>query len=163
MKFHKRLNSDAHSSKDNDLSIVEFSKMLFKPFCEGFVMAGYGRKTHCKFLLMSGNAKIYEDAFERCREPFSHWIKSESKLFPNQEFKQVKIPVESGKETVGVNDLDEAVQRFSLASDAFLMFGYCGSHKVFKSYAADPSKADAVMYLQLMAMDLWGRKQEAGQ
>ena len=41
------------------------------------------------------------------------------------------------------------------------MFGYCGNHKVFKSYASDPLKADAVTYLQAVAMDLWnGRRAE---
>ena len=27
------------------------------------------------------------------------------------------------------------------------MFGYCGEHKVFKSFATDPLQADAVTYL----------------
>ena len=121
-----------------------------------------GAVTHLKFLLMHGTSSVYQDAFEQCRGPFSNWINSESEQFPDHEFKQVRIPVKSGKETEGVNDLDNAVKRFSLASDAFLLFGYSKEHRVIKTFAGDPLKADAVMYLQLMAMDLWGQKRGLG-
>ena len=159
--YFKRQKSSPSKAKGNELTIVEFAKMLFGPFCEGFVVAGYGRVTHLKFLLMHGTSSVYQDAFEQCRGPFSNWINSESEQFPDHEFKQVRIPVKSGKETEGVNDLDNAVKRFSLASDAFLLFGYSKEHRVIKTFAGDPLKADAVMYLQLMAMDLWGGRKEA--
>lgn len=159
--YFKRQKSIPSKAKENELTIVEFAKMLFGPFCEGFVIAGYGRVTHLKFLLMHGTSSVYQDAFEQCRGPFSNWINSESEQFPDHEFKQVRIPVKSGKETEGVNDLDNAVKRFSLASDAFLLFGYSKEHRVIKTFAGDPLKADAVMYLQLMAMDLWGGRKEA--
>ena len=163
MRFNQRINKKTRSSQKNDLLIVDFAKMLFGPFSEGYVVAGYGMHTHMKFLMMSGRGSVYEDAFEPCRETFCEWIGSENEQFPDQEFEQAKIPVEQGKEADGVTDLDQAVERFSLASDAFLMFGYCGNHKVFKSYASDPLKADAVMYLQMVAMKLWGKEKKAQQ
>lgn len=161
MKFNQRINLNSQSLAKNDLLIIDFAKMLFGPFSEGYVVAGYGMHTHMKFLMMSGRGSLYEDAFEPCRETFCQWLGSEKELFPDKEFGQAEIPVQSGMETEGVTDLDKAVERFSLASDAFLMFGYCGNHKVFKSYASDPLKADAVTYLQAVAMDLWnGRRAE---
>ena len=158
MRFNQRINKKTGSSQKNDLLIIDFAKMLFGPFSEGYVVAGYGMPTHMKFLMMSGRGSVYEDAFEPCRETFCQWLGSEKELFPEKQFEQAVIPVQPGMETEGVTDLDKAVERFSLASDAFLMFGYCGNHKVFKSYAADPLKADAVMYLQAVAMDLWSRR-----
>ena len=158
MRFNQRINKKTGSSQKNDLLIIDFAKMLFGPFSEGYVVAGYGMHTHMKFLMMSGRGSVYEDAFEPCRETFCQWLGSEKELFPEKQFEQAVIPVQPGMETEGVTDLDKAVERFSLASDAFLMFGYCGNHKVFKSYAADPLKADAVMYLQAVAMDLWSRR-----
>jgi len=158
MRFNQRINKKTGSSQKNDLLIIDFAKMLFGPFSEGYVVAGYGMHTHMKFLMMSGRGSVYEDAFEPCRETFCQWLSSEKELFPEKQFEQAVIPVQPGMETEGVTDLDKAVERFSLASDAFLMFGYCGNHKVFKSYAADPLKADAVMYLQAVAMDLWSRR-----
>lgn len=161
MRFNQRINKKTGSSQKNDLLIIDFAKMLFGPFSEGYVVAGYGMHTHMKFLMMNGRGSVYEDAFEPCRETFCQWLGSEKELFQEKEFKQAEIPVEPGMETEGVTDLDKAVERFSLASDAFLMFGYCGNHKVFKSYASDPLKADAVTYLQAVAMDLWnGRRAE---
>lgn len=158
MNFYNREKKPDHTKGANDLSIVDFAKILFEPFSEGFVVAGYGKVNHMKFLMMTGSSSVYRDAFENCRDPFINWMKLEEDCFPDQEFKQVKIPVQSGKETEGVTDLDKAMERFSIASDAFLMFGYCGNEKVVKSYASDPLKSDAVMYLQVMAMDLWARK-----
>ena len=103
---------------------------------------------------------MYEDAFEPCRETFCQWLGSEKSCFQIGNSNRRKL-IQSGMETEGVTDFDKAVERFSLASDAFLMFGYCGNHKVFKSYASDPLKADAVTYLQAVAMDLWnGRRAE---
>ena len=163
MKFNQRINSNSQSLQKNDLLIVDFAKLLFGPLSEGYVVAGYGMHTHTKFLLMSGRGSVYEDAFEPCRETFCEWMSSENEQFPDQGFEQAKIAVEQGKEADGVTDLDQAVERFSLASDAFLMFGYCGNHKVFKSYASDPLKADAVMYLQMVAMKLWGKEKKTQQ
>lgn len=163
MNFNQRINKDSQLCQKNDLLIIDFAKMLFGPFSEGYVVAGYGIHTHMKFLMMSGMGSVYEDAFEPCRETFCNWLAAENEQFPDQEFKQMKIPVMPGKETEGVTDLDKAVERFSLASDAFLVFGYCGNHKVFKSYASDPLKADAVMYLQAVALDMWGRRKSEPQ
>ena len=163
MKYNNSENRTRKSCENLDLSVIEFAKMLFSPLSEGYIVAGYGMCTHSKFLLMSGRGSVYKDAFEPCRETFCEWMNSENEQFPDQEFEQAKIPVVQGKEADGVTDLDQAVERFSLASDAFLMFGYFGNHKVFKSYASDPLKADAVMYLQMVAMKLWGMEKRAQQ
>ena len=159
--YFKRQKSSPSKAKENELTIVEFAKILFGPFCEGFVVAGYGKVSHLKFLMMSGESNVYVDAFETCREPFSNWIKMESQQFPDHEFEQINIPVVRGLETDGVKNLDGAIQRFALASDAFLLFGYSGGQRLVKSYASDPLKADAVMYLQAMAINLWGMKEES--
>jgi len=158
MKFYDRSKKTKGAGEPCDLSIIEFGKILFEEFSEGFVLAGYGKETHFKFLLMSGIGKVYQDAFEICRKPFTNWIKAEEKKFCKAKLEQKIIPIASGKEKDGVHSLDNAVERFSLASDAFLIFGYAGDHKFFKTFASDPLKADAVMYLQLMAMDLWAAK-----
>ena len=94
MRFNQRINKTTGSSQKNDLLIIDFAKMLFGPFSEGYVVAGYGMHTHMKFLMMSGRGSVYEDAFEPCRETFCQWLGSEKELFPDKEFEQAVIPVQ---------------------------------------------------------------------
>jgi hypothetical protein len=163
MKFNERMNSESLSAKQENLSLIDFARVLFGPFSVGFVVAGYEKGSHQKFLMMKGSGTVYDDAFEPCRNPFFEWLGCGEEKAPGQETEVAKVPVYSVHQSEGVADLDQAIIRFSEASHAFLMFGYCGDHKVFKSFAIDPLQADAVMYLQSMAFELWGRRGEIQQ
>jgi len=152
------MNSGSLSDEQDKLSVVDFARVLFAPFSEGFVVAGYEKGSHQKFLMMKGSGTVYDDAFEPCRNPFFEWLGFGEEKDPGQGTEEVNIPVYSVHQSEVIEDLDQAMRRFSEASHAFLIFGYCGEHKVFKSFATDPLQADAVTYLQSMAFELWGRR-----
>ena len=56
----------------------------------------------------------------------------ESQQFPDHEFEQINIPVVRGLETDGVNEPRWSYSKVSLASDAFLLFGYSGEAASYK-------------------------------
>ena len=72
MKFLNRLNSAKTHKSEGSFHIYQFAGMCFSPFSEGFVLAGYSREKHSKFVTMSATAKVYLDAFEPCKEKLQH-------------------------------------------------------------------------------------------
>ena len=161
MNFNNRTDFDSPSEKDSTISFVEFGKNVFAPFSDGFVLAGYERHGHAKFAIMAGSAKVYEDAFESCREPLSEWRKAQSEIFPDLKNNDVRVSTQNG-EGKKMESIDDAVKCFAQVSDSFLFMGYCAGEREIRVYAEDPLMADAVSFLRMIAMGTWLRNKEAG-
>lgn len=163
MKFSNRLKLNSSGKETNPLNIVSFATQCFAPFSEGFVIAGYSREKHSKFVTMSATAKVYLDAFEPCKENFSIWSEGHSDLFPDV-FKSTVMVDEGLKHSLKeVGNFDQAVYHFAKAADAFLFMGYCEGERATKLYAEDPLSADAISFLQAMVLNKWGVGEEVSQ
>ena len=163
MKFLNRLNTAKTHKSEGSFHICEFAGMCFAPFSEGFVLAGYSREKHSKFVTMSATAKVYLDAFEPCKENFSIWSEGHSDLFPDV-FKSTVMVDEGLKHSLKeVGNFDQAVYHFAKAADAFLFMGYCEGERTTKLYAEDPLSADAISFLQAMVLNKWGVGEEVSQ
>ena len=162
MNFNNRTNFNYPSDKHATVSFVDFGKNVFAPFSDGFVLAGYERHGHAKFAIMAGSAKVYEDAFESCREPLSDWRKAQAEIFPVQKNNDVRVSTQKG-EGKKMEGLDDAVKCFAQVSDSFLFMGYCLGEREIRVYAEDPLMADAVSFLRMYAMGAWLKNNEDGE
>ncbi len=142
------------------LSLHDFARNVFAPLSDGFVVAGYSRGEHLKFVCKISDGQVFDDAFEPPREPLFNWLQVGEELFPDNKGKGVKVQSKSGVKLPQIADLDQAAQVFSSVSDAFIFFGYANGHREIKLYAEDPLMADAIGYLKVLVMSCWGVKQE---
>lgn len=53
------------------------AKACFGHLSEGFVIAGYCRKTHRKFIWKITRAKVFDDVLEEIRDPLMTWFDPE--------------------------------------------------------------------------------------
>ena len=159
MKFNNRVNFGSAGKKEAGLDLHDFAGKIFTPFSDGFVVAGYSRLAHTKFVCKISEGQVYDDAFEPPREPLFSWLQAGDELFPDLKGKGNLVPVKANESFPEIKNLDQAVNFFGAASDAFLFFGYANGHREIKLYAEDPLMADAIGYLNALVMSCWGIKQ----
>ena len=155
MKFSNRLKLNSSEKETNPLNIVSFATQCFAPFSEGFVIAGYSREKHSKFVTTSATAKVYLDAFEPCMENFMTWSRQHSDLFPDIFKDDVVVPVSLAEQLKQLKCFEAAVHHFAKASDAYFFMGYCNGERILKLYAEDPLMADAIFFLHAIAPRPW--------
>ena len=165
MKFkNNRMNFGSTDKEEGGVNLHDFARKVFAHLSEGFVVAGYTRQEHMKFLAKVSVGTVYDDAFESPREPLLGWAQAGSELFPNLKGKSLQLKLEESSGFPEIQDLDHAVKVFSAVSDAFIFFGYENGQRAIKLYAEDPLMADAIANLQLLVMSTWcPRQMEAGQ
>ena len=164
MNFKNRINLTPSGPESQKMTIPMYAGRVFSPVTEGFVVAGYTRQEHMKFLAKVSVGTVYDDAFESPREPLLGWAQAGSELFPNLKGKSLQLELKELSGFPEIQDLDHAVKVFSAVSDAFIFFGYENGQRAIKLYAEDPLMADAIAHLQLLVMSTWcPRQMEAGQ
>ena len=134
----------------------DFATNVFAPLSAGFVLAGYSRGEHSKFLIKVSKGQVFDDAFEGSREPLFAWKRAGHDLFPEIASKETKVKYENCSPYPKVTDIDQGIKVFSSVSDAFIFFGYANGHREIKVYADDPLKADAIGFLNAIVTGCWG-------
>ena len=54
--------------------VYHAAQAIFGKLTEGFVIMGYCRKTHKKFIFKITRAKVFDDALEEIKEPLCNWF-----------------------------------------------------------------------------------------
>ena len=91
MKFNERIKKESLTNNLSNFCILDFAKNLFERFSEGYVVTGYEKSSHQKFLMMNGSGSVYEDAFQSCKDPFFEWLVLGKEKFSNEDIQQPVI------------------------------------------------------------------------
>ena len=74
MDLKNRLNVETKKQDISTEDVYQVAKKCFGHLSDGFVIVGYCRDTHRKFLWKITKAKVYDDAFEVIKDPIVTWF-----------------------------------------------------------------------------------------
>ena len=74
MDLKNRLKVETRKHEISSEEIYQAANKCFGHLSDGFVIVGYYRDTHRKFLWKITKAKVYDDAFEIIKDPIVTWF-----------------------------------------------------------------------------------------
>ena len=74
MDLKNRLKVETKKQDISTEEVYQAAKKCFGHLSEGFVIVGYCRKTHRKFLWKITKARVYDDVFEEIKDPIVTWF-----------------------------------------------------------------------------------------
>lgn len=76
MNLTERMNAKPEKKAIDPEDAYHAAKECFGDLSEGFVIAGYCRKSHRKFIWKITQGKVYDDALEEIKDPMLTWFDS---------------------------------------------------------------------------------------